>query len=190
MKCLDILLLIGIPLSAGMLVLSDEIIVTLYGARFHASVPLLQVLSVAVMLMYADGVFVQVLIATERQKRLATTAMVAALLNVGTNFALIPSLGALGAAITTVVTEILVIAMNFGFLPRAVRGSLRFSTMGRAAVASTLMAVVLLLLNGQSLLLLVPVGFAVYLAGIIALRAVSREDWTMLKSAFGGMRVG
>ena len=187
-KCLDVLLLIGIPLAAGMLLLSDEIIMTLFGARFDASVPLLQVLSISVMLMYADGVFVQVLIATQRQKRLALTAIVAACLNVGMNLALIPSLGALGAAITTVLTEILVIAMNFGFLPRAIRSSLRFRVAGKATVAATLMAGVLALLNGQSLLLLVPVGSAVYLAGIAVLRAVSREDWTMVKSAFRGMR--
>jgi len=187
-KCLDVLLLIGIPISTGMLILSKEIVVTLYGARFEASVLLLQVLSVAVVLMYADGVFVQVLIATQQQKRLAVTAIVAAFFNVGLNLALIPSLGALGAATTTVATEILVIAMNFSFLPSAVRNSMRFRVAGKAAVASTLMAGVLALLSGQSPLLLVPVGFAMYVVGIIALKAVSREDWIMIRSAFTGGR--
>jgi O-antigen/teichoic acid export membrane protein len=186
-KGLDVLLLMGLPLATGMFVLSDEIILTLYGARFAASVPLLRVLSVAVALMYANGVFVQLLIATERQKRLAATAAAAAVLNVSLNFALIPFIGALGAAAATVATESLVILLNFGFLPRELTRQLRFKTPAKAMVASAVMAGVLVLLNGYSLLLLVPVGVVTYFAGIVVLRAVSPEDWAMIKTALANL---
>jgi len=187
-RCLDLLLLIGIPLSVSMLVLSNEIVTTLYGGQFAPSVRPLQILSIAVMLMYADSVMVQVLIATERQKRLALTAMIAAGFNVAANFSLIPFLGAQGAAITTVLTEILVLTLNVAFLPRVVRTGLRANVSMRAATAAGAMAVVLELLDGRSLLLLVPVGLAVYLVGVVALRAVSLEDWRMVRSAFGRRR--
>lgn len=182
-KGLDLLLLIGLPISLGMFVLSDEIVTTLYGAGFAASVPILRVLSLAIGLMYANGVFVQLLIAVEKQKRLAVTAGIAAVLNVTMNFLLIPAVGALGAAIATLVTEAVIIGVNFAFLPRSLTRKLRFMAPLKAAIAASLMSGVLLALDGRSLLLLVPAGIATYAVAVIALRAVPAEDWAMMKAA-------
>jgi O-antigen/teichoic acid export membrane protein len=187
-KGLDLLLALGIPIAAGILVLSDEIVTTLYGGEYAESIPLLRVLAIAIVLMYANGVFVQLLIATERQGRLAVTAGVAAVANVAINLALIPYLGALGAAIATVATEALVIVMNFSFLPKSLTRRLRFVAIGKYLIAAAAMSGVLLLLNGRNLALLVPVGAAVYVVGIVVLRAVSQEDWEMLKSAFANVK--
>jgi O-antigen/teichoic acid export membrane protein len=187
-KGLDLLLLIGLPLALGICVLADEIVAVLYGSEFAASVPLLRTLSFGVALMYANGVFVQLLIATERQRKLAVTAGVAALLNIGINFMLIPTLGALGAAVATVATEAAVIGLNFRFLPRALTRQLRFGIPGKSLLAALAMAAVLQLLNGQSLVLLVPLGIGSYFASIIALKAVPPEDWAMMKSAVANLR--
>ncbi len=187
-KGLDLLLVVGIPLALGTCVLSDEIVAVLYGPQFASSVPMLRVLSVGVALMYANGVFVQLLIATEGQRKLALTAGIAAFLNVGVNFLLIPAVGGVGAAIATVVTEAAVICLNYSFLPRSLTRALRFGMPGKALLAGAAMAGVLQVLGGRSLLVLVPVGIASYLVGILVLRAVPPEDWKMLKSALTNLR--
>lgn len=187
-KGLDLLLLVGIPIAAGMAMLSDQIISVLYGtAQYSQSVIVLRVLSAAIALMYANGVFVQLLIATERQKRLALTAGIAAVVNIAANFALIPQMGALGAATSTVITEAVVITLNFFFLPRALTRQLRFATLGKTVVSAAVMVVVLQLASGQSLLLLVPLGAVSYLASIVVLKAIPPEDWAMMKSALANL---
>lgn len=188
-KSLDLLLLVALPIAAGMCTLSDEIITTLYGAhRYAESIPVLRILSLAIVLMYANGVFVQLLIATERQKRLATTAVIAALFNVTANLILIPPFGAIGAASTTVATEVVVLALNYSFLPRTVTSQLRYTTAGKALVASLAMAAVLTAISGLNLLLLIPLGALVYLGGILLLKAVPAEDWAMMRSAVANLR--
>jgi len=187
-KGLDLLLLLGFPLAAGVFVLSDEIVYTLYGADYADSVVLLRILAVAIALMYANGVFVQLLVATERQKRLAFTAGVSAVLNVSANFVLIPFIGAVGAALATVMTELIVIVMNFSYLDRGLTRQLRFGTPARALAAALLMAAVLMALGGKSLLLLIPVGVGVYAAGIVLFRALPPDDRAMMKAALENMR--
>ncbi len=189
-KSLDLLMLVGVPLTVGMAVLSDELISTLYGREgFAASIPILQTLSIAVALMYANGVFVQLLIATDRQKRLALTAGVAAAFNVVTNLVLIPLFGALGAALATVATEVLVIVLNFSFLPSKLRAQFRFATIVRVGLSAAVMAGVLLLLKGQlGLVVLVPIGIVAYFAAVFVLRAMPAEDWAMVKAAIANLR--
>jgi O-antigen/teichoic acid export membrane protein len=132
-------------------------------------------------------VLVQLLIATERQKRLALTAAIAAVVNIAANFALIPQMGALGAATSTVITEAVVITLNFAFLPRELTRQLHFVTLGKTVVSAAAMVAVLQLASGQSLLLLVPLGMAAYLASVIVLRAIPPDDWAMMKSALANL---
>lgn len=186
-KGLEVLVLIGLPLATAMVVLSEKIITTLYGAEYAASVPLLRMLSIAVAFMYANGVFVQLLIATERQKKLAVTAGAAAALNLSVNFMLIPMLGALGAATATVLTEAFVIVLNFSFLSRELTRQLRFEVPLKAAGASIAMAAVLVALGSQSLVLLVPAGIAAYVLALVVLRAITPEDWRMIKTALANV---
>lgn len=187
-KGLDVLLLVGIPMAVAMALLADEIVATLYGLEeFSAAVPVLAVLGLAVVLMFANSVFVQLLIATDRQKRLATTAGIAAAFNVGANLALIPILGALGAAITTVATEALIIGLNYAFLPRELTASLLFRTPIKALGAAGVMGIVLMLLDGRSLLLLVPLGALVYIVALVVFRVVPAEDRAMMRAALGRM---
>ncbi len=187
-KSIDTLLLLGIPITAGMAVLAEDIVLLLYGSAYAESIVLLRVLSLAIALMYANGIFVQLLIATERQRRLALTAGIAAGLNVLANFALIPMLGALGAAIATVATELIVIALNFRFLPRSLTERLRFGTVGKYVVAALVMACALLLLGGRSLLLLVPAGVVVYFVALAAFRALPTDEWATLKAMLASRR--
>jgi O-antigen/teichoic acid export membrane protein len=186
-KGIDLLMLVGLPIAVGICALSEGIIRTLYGTGFDSSILVLRVLSVAIVLMYANGVFVQLLIATNRQKKLAVTAMIAAVFNLSVNFALVPALGGVGAAIATVATEALVIVVNGFFLPRDLFRRLSFVAPAKALAASLVMAAVLWPLGGWNVFVLVPIGVLVYGVAILVLRAIPAEDWAMLKSAMANM---
>lgn len=183
-KGLDLLLLAGVPIAVGTAVLADNVIGTLYGhTQYAQSVPVLRTLSIAIVLMYANGVFTYLLIASDRQHKLATTAGIAAVLNVGLNLVLIPPYGAMGAAVSTVLTESVVVALNFAFLPRPVAALLRPHAALKAVVAAAVMSAPLIALRNESLLVLVPLGVVTYLISVWALRILPVEDWQMMKTA-------
>ena len=69
-KSFDLLMLAAMPIAVGTCLLSNEIVAMLYGPRFVGSVPVLRILAITVVPMYANGAFMQLLIATERQHKL------------------------------------------------------------------------------------------------------------------------
>lgn len=181
-KGMNILVLLGVPVATGVCVLADKIIGVLYGTgQYESSVLVLRILAVAIALMYVNGSFTQLLIATDRQRRLVVTAAVAAIVNVGMNLVLIPRLGAAGAALTTVVTEAVVICLNFSFLPREFTRQLRFAVPVKVMLSSLVMGLALVVLGAQPLVLLVIAGVAVYVAALVVVRALPAEDWAMMR---------
>ena len=114
---------------------------------------------------------------------MAITAGIAAGVNVALNLALIRPMGALGAALSTVLTELLVTTLDFAFLPRALTSRLRPTVPLKAALASAIMAIPLVLFHGVNLLLLIGIGIATYFVAVFALRALPSDDWSLVKSA-------
>ncbi len=188
-KALDILLLIAFPLAVGTFVLARNIITTLYGqGGFGQSVIVLRILAIAIVLMFANGVSVRLLIVTERQKRLSVTAVVAAITNLSLNLLLIPRLGAVGAAATTVFTEGVVMTMNASFLPRGLIRQIQPVVPVKSFLAAAIMAVPLVALREQNLVLLVFIGIAVYALAVRVLRILPSDDWNMMKTALMRLR--
>lgn len=189
-KGLNWLLLVGVPVAVGTALLAGDIIATLYGPdRFTASVPVLQALAATILFLYANGVSVTLLIATERQGKLAVTAAVAAGLNVALNVALIPHLAQLGCALATLATEMVVLGLNTCFLPASLLRRLSFAPQVRPFAAAAAMALALFALEGSPLLVTIPVGVVTYAAAAMALKALSKEDIDMLKNAVFGLRL-
>ncbi len=184
-KSFNYMLLAGIPISAGTYILADKIIAFLYGsAQFNNSVAVLRILSLIVIFLYCNGVVVRLLIATDRQKKLAITATVAAGLNVGLNLLIIPTYQHVGAAATTLVTEVFVLVLNLNFLPRELLRGLNWSSPAKSLFAALIMTGFLIYLNTAHLTLLILVGALVYVAIIGVTRAISPDDMAALKGTF------
>jgi O-antigen/teichoic acid export membrane protein len=186
-KALDLLLLIGIPVAVGMFTLAGPIVKTLYGAQFLPSVGSLRLLALATPLLYTNAAFVQLLVATDRQKKLAVTAGIGAVVNVGLNLLLIPRYGHIGAAATTVVTEFVVTVVNYRFLPRGLTSELKVTTPAKALVAAAVMAVPLVLMRGENVFLTIAVGVGVYFTVVALIKALPAEDVQMMKAAIAGV---
>ncbi len=101
-RALIYLFMIAAPMGVGIALLSKSIVATLYGVAYTPTVGVLQVLSLSIVfgfLIYPPG---SVLAAVNRQKINTMIYGAAAAINIVTNIFLIPSLGALGAAIASV----------------------------------------------------------------------------------------
>ena len=93
---------------------SEEIIRLCYGVDFISASPLLNLLLISTIFMAPNLILTQATLAIDREYFYAKITCVAALANIGMNFYLIPSLGAKGAAIGTIVTEGIVMILIGG----------------------------------------------------------------------------
>jgi O-antigen/teichoic acid export membrane protein len=185
-KGLDIILIVGVPISVGLFTLAEPIIQTIYREpEFLNAVPALQWLAVGLLLLYVNSILGVTLVSLNEEKKLTVVAGLALVLNLSLNLALIPIYQHVGAAATTAATEGLILVYLLVVMPRGLleRGTL--GVLAKASLASAAMALVLVVLRGQSLGLLLPVGAAVYALAGLAVRLVPLEDFRLVKGALG-----
>jgi O-antigen/teichoic acid export membrane protein len=182
-QAMHLLLLVCLPLAAGIALLPDRAIHLLgYPSGFDHSVVPLILLALAMPLIALDMVIVTALGASDRQRRWAAMGVVAAILNVVANLVAIPFTrdafgnGAIGAAAVTTLTELFILVTGVWLLPRGVVG---WATLGRAARclgATAVMAAVVVPLRAAPLALPVLLGTVIYAGAALALGAVSRDE--------------
>jgi O-antigen/teichoic acid export membrane protein len=170
----DVFVVLGAPLVAAGLVLAPQIVDLAAGEDFDGSVTPLRILLGAGALAWINGVFGYALIAKERQAAALWLNASALVFNVALNFILIPPYGIEAAAFVTVGSELLILLgsyplmrRHFGFFPTP-------RTLVPAVAAAAAMAGLLWLLDDGPLLLLAPLGAAVYAALIWLISPHSR----------------
>lgn len=102
----SIILGLSLVYASILTVLSSIIVRVIYGAQYLAAIPVVQILSWYTVFAYYGGSKDIWILAEEKQKYLLTLNGVGALANVVLNYALIPYLGARGAALASVITNL------------------------------------------------------------------------------------
>jgi O-antigen/teichoic acid export membrane protein len=168
-----------------MVALARPIIGFLFGLReFEQSIILLQILSASLLLIYVDFVLNTVLISNDRQKRIVIVSLVATVINVTVNYYAIAYFqrtignGAIGAAITTAITELCVMSMSIAILPKGCFSVRNVLLAGKTLVAGALMWGVIWGLDHQGIwwVLAGATGVMVYGAVLFMLKVVTRRE--------------
>ena len=162
----DLLVALGVPLVAGGLVVAPELVELAAGEDFDGAATPLRVLLAAGALAWVNGVFGYALIAKERQLSALWLNLTALAFNVGLNFLLVPRYGIVVAAAVTVASEVLILAGSYALMRRYFDFFPAPRTLLPALVAAGAMAGLLWLLGDLTVVLLVPLGAAVY-AGLM-----------------------
>lgn len=139
-KAFDFLVMLAVPLLVGTIVLAGRIIpIITSGGDWSRSILCLQILIVAVAFSFLNNFAGHLLIAQKQQKRLIVPNLFYLVINFILNVALIPYLAYNASAIATVVTETLVMVVNFRiiYLVMGWRPGLR--NLGKAVVAAAIM---------------------------------------------------
>ena len=183
-KGLDTILIVGMPISAGLFTLAEPIIQLIYRQpEFINAVPALQWLAIGLLLLYVNSILGVTLVSLNEERKLTLVAGLALVLNLGLNLALIPLFKHVGAAATTVATEGFILSYLLAVTPRDLLGRSTLGVLAKSGVASAAMALVLFALRGQSLGLLVPLGAAIYALLGVMLRLVPLEDIRLIRVA-------
>ena len=108
-KMAKVLLLVSLPAMVGVFMTSNDIILVLAGKGYSESTPALRLLAFAIAFAtFGSYCATYGLVVQRKEKTLLKHTTISALINVCLNFFMIPWLGIIGAAITTVISELYV----------------------------------------------------------------------------------
>jgi len=175
-RSFDVLVMFAVPLILGTIVLSPSVINLLGGGNYPESVPVLDILIIAVGIIFCSTLFSFSLIALEKQKSLMVISGVGAVFNVAANLILIPRYSYYAAAATTVLTEALVailmlilISKSLHFLPSI---KIFLKSLGAAAI----MALAVWYLRSFNLIFLLVLALIIYFGLLYLIKGFSARE--------------
>ena len=145
-KYFGLVITAGLPVCAGLFLLSPEIVDVIAGNMFSAAVPLMRILSFLPLIIALSNMFCfQVLVPFRQEKKFLTAVIAGCITSLLCSFLFIPLFAARGAAYTSFVTEITVTAvtgiMAYNILPWHINKKLLLQT---AAAVMLFIPVILL----------------------------------------------
>jgi O-antigen/teichoic acid export membrane protein len=172
---LRLLLMVAVPIAAGVPFIAQGLIVVLGGSEYlpHSAIAL-QILIWFLPLSFVNSVTQYALIAIDQQRFLTKAFVIGVTFNLVANLIAIPLFSYKGAAVVTIASE-LALLIPFYWAVRKYLGPMPWvSLVWQPALASLVMAGVMWLLHGISWPLLIPVGGVVYVA-VLALSGGFRQ---------------
>ena len=158
---------VGLPLVVGGMVLARPLMMLLFGSAYAPGAPMLAWLLVSIGCTLGHGAYTAALIAAGAARREFWIMATAAFVNVAANLMVIPTYGALGAAIVTALSEGVALVLCVISGHRAGWG-VRFRALGPSVAAAAAMAAVLLPMRDHvAVLVCVLLGGAVYLGALL-----------------------
>ncbi|HMK39436.1 MAG TPA: flippase [Bacteroidota bacterium] len=192
-KSLEIMLMVGIPLSFGAIFFAQNIIGLFYGLKAYApSVVVLQILSAGLIFLYIDMSLGTTLLSSDKQKHMSLISLGAIPLKIGMNYFFIPYFqassanGGIGSALTTMLTEVCVMTAMLTQLPRGMLSGFRLSVPLKVVFSAGGMIGLLWLgqMAGIPWIGLVVIGPFVFFPLLYAMRTFEPAEQDLIRSMF------
>jgi len=181
---LRLLLMVALPIAAGVPFIAQGLIVVLGGSEYlPQSAIALQIMIWFLPFSFVNSVTQYVLIAIDRQRFLTRAFIIGVTFNVTANLIAIPLFSYKGAAVVTILSE-LALLIPFYWAVRKYLGPLPWlSLVWQPALASLIMAGVMWLLRGIPWPLLIPMAGVVYAAVLVLSGGFRQPDMSLLLRA-------
>jgi O-antigen/teichoic acid export membrane protein len=179
---LKALILVSLPVAILTTFYAEEIILIFGGPAYlpHAAIAL-RLLVWSVPFGFINSVTQYVLIAIDRQRFLTGAFVLGASFNLVANLLLIPAFSYQAAAVTTILSEI-VLLLPFYYGVRKYLSSIPWlSLTWRPLLGTLLMGAFLWLLRDLTFLLLIPASLAIYLGCLILIGTFTQEDISLMR---------
>ncbi len=163
---------LSLPLSLFLAVRTPEVLRLLFGGGFDAAIPAARVVVWALTLYFSNSVLGHTLIAAQLQRIPAIAVACAVVANLSLNLVLIPRFGIVGAAWATVMSELLITAVQGVWVWRQLGGVNLRAMVGRPLLATAALGAVLLVGASWPLGAVALVGGGVYLGAAWSLQLV------------------
>lgn len=177
------ILLIGLPFSVGIGLLSPQIIHLIYGAEYANSSVVLGILACGIPFLFMIGLFGFALGAVHLQVRALKANIIATIFNVIVTVILIPRLQENGAAVGFSVSQLVTSSLMFYYFRKFLPFSLNYKAILIIVLANVVMGFAVYTVRDYNLLLAIFGPGLLYLGIVLLFRAVSKDDLGLIKDA-------
>lgn len=180
---LKYLIIVGLPIIFGGIALAKPIIILVYTERFLSSVVAFQILLIFLFLYFMKWALNIALYAANLEKQVALSYLFGLIVNIGLNFILIPKYSYVGAGITTIITEILVVVLiYYWFIKRISKLPIKKYFI-KPMTSAMIMGYMVYNLQTYSLFLIVPLGAICYVIILLVTKGLNDRDIRLIKEA-------
>lgn len=178
-KSFKYLTLLSLPVAVGMTLLAQPIILLIYKSSFLPSVLVLQILIWTVPITFLNYIFGSILPAMNRQNTLLKITFISMVFNIALNLLVIPTYSYVGAAVVTVLTEVIVIALCFFVLSKSFCSVNIPNVLIKPAIASAVMALFIITVK-TNLFVVIIISIIIYFAVLILIKTFNQEDFDII----------
>jgi len=178
--------ILSFPIVAGVAILGDDIILTVWDEAWTASIQALWILIIAVPFIFANYPVGNFLNAVDKQKLNTVNMFIALAVNIVLNSILIPHYTFIGAAIAVVASSIVLVLLGIPWVYRIAPFQIGYLTkkISIIAFAASIMAFVLFFIqHTYPLLISILIGILIYGAALYLLNGITNNDLSSLKKA-------
>jgi O-antigen/teichoic acid export membrane protein len=175
--------IVGMPLALLLVIIAKPLLMLLFGAAYAASTPVLQLLIFVPVLAGLDQALASVQLVHARQGDDLRVLGSAAISYVVLLVVLIPPFGSVGAAIATLATGFLQLAMRYASTRRAGIVPPLAGLLVRPALAVLVMVGAMMLTSGRADVTRIAAALLAYVVALWAFGAVTRTDLSRFTSS-------
>jgi O-antigen/teichoic acid export membrane protein len=182
-------LIISVPMLIGISVLARDLVGLLVADEFLRGYRIVPLVATGVFLWGLSQYVTRVFILLKKSSTLMLIVLTATVTNVLSNLLLVPSLGYIGAGISTAIGYGTMLVLSLLLERRYHLYRFPLVSFGRITLSASIMGIIVWLLDTRELappLALIPMGAGLYFAGLAAMHELGTDDlkklWTKLKA--------
>jgi O-antigen/teichoic acid export membrane protein len=183
-RSFKVMFLIGFSLASVIFVLSDKIILTIFGAEYAPASGALKILVWSTALIFIGTVQTHATRASDRQRFTAKVVTSSAVLNLLLNFWLIPKYSLYGAAIATLAAELFTFSFHSAYLAKNLVAPPFFKLVPKIALINLVTVVYIYVIYDVNLLIIIPTALLVNLTMLLLTRYFSKEELQFMRDLF------
>jgi O-antigen/teichoic acid export membrane protein len=183
------LAIIGFPIAVLCFVFADKIIILFYAGQYINSIIVFQILSVFIPLRLISSITGTLLTSIDKQGMRTFSVGTAALLNTVLNLALIPSLSYVGAAITTIISELFLYLIILYFIRKYYSEIQINSIYFKPCFSSLIMGLFLFYFRDMNIFVISIFASLIYFALLFLLNTFNDEDKYLFKEILKSIKV-
>lgn len=173
-----------LPITVGTLILGDQVVELVYGGKFSSAGPVLRLQALALIPFSMVLVFAQVLIASDNQRVDLAINVVAVLISLTMNFALIPGFGEIGAVMAGLITIVIFNHLQYLYIRKLLFRIPFWEITKKPLLATLAMGVVSYVLRHQYPILDVGISALAYVLFLAVFRVLTDDEIKALKRFF------
>ena len=176
-KIMVIVLGVALPITLGGIFFSHQIILLILGPAYLAAVPVLRILMVSILACFPDLILNNLIYSKNLQKIFLKTTSFGLIINLCMNLYLIPRYGAIGAAISTTTSQLVIMGLNWKRLKKFVPFVV-FPKLGNICLASIFMGMIILVCSALKInfVINILISIMVYAFSLYALKEPTLKE--------------